>query len=83
MNDNHNYKFKKVKDFSGSTLKLTLVKKAECADKRYSLYTVNKIVKNENGEDTLIPLYDETFTPEQVNTFYNNSTYYTPVEPEE
>lgn len=83
MNDNHNYRFKKVKDFSGHILKLTLVKKDDCPNKTYSLYTVNKIVQDENGEDVLIPLYDETFTQEQVNSFYTNSTYYTPVETEE
>ncbi len=82
MSDNHNYKFKKVKDFSGETLVLTLVKKEEYKDKLYDLYTVCKVVQD-GDEKIKIPLYDETFTREQVESFYNDSTYYTPGDPEE
>lgn len=37
---------------------------------------VCKVRKNEEGKDEYIPLYPETFTPQQVEKFYKNPTYY-------
>lgn len=75
MNDNE---VKRVKDFSGEEVILTLVKKEEYPDKEYDLYTVCKVIKRENEKDELFPLYDETFTKEQVSKFYKNAAYYSP-----
>lgn len=37
---------------------------------------VCKVRKNEEGKNEYIPLYPETFTPQQVERFYKNPTYY-------
>lgn len=37
---------------------------------------VCKVVKNEQGEEEIIELYPETFTPPQVEEFYKYPTYY-------
>lgn len=64
-------KFVISKDFSGAELKLTLVKKEEYKDKEYDLYSVCKVIEKEDGEVELVPLYNETFTPKQLDAFYN------------
>lgn len=63
-------KGKTVRDFNGRMVKLVLVKKDVYEDKDYDLYTVCKVIGN--GKDRkLEPLYDETFTPKQVEAFYD------------
>ncbi len=60
------YGIRAKRDFSGEIIKLTLVKVKDYG--KFTLYTVTKIIGNEK-----IPLYNESFTPEQVNAFYNTS----------
>lgn len=76
MINEYGERFKVIKDFGGETLRLTLIKKQDYEDKNYSLYLVCKVVKNEEGKNEYIPLYPETFTPQQVERFYKNPTYY-------
>lgn len=70
-------RYRNVRDFSGDTVVLTLKMKQKYKDKEYNLYTVCKVIKNGEKEE-LIPLYDETFTREQVDRFYKGTTYQTP-----
>lgn len=65
------YRFRIGKDYSGKYLKMTLIKKQECEGKKYDLYTVCKVIDNGVEEPDFIPLYKETFTPTQVEEFYN------------
>ena len=69
-------RFKVINDFGGNALRLTLIKKQDIENKKYNLYMVCKVVKNEEGKDEIIPLYPETFTDTQVERFYNHPTYY-------
>ena len=69
-------RYKLIKDFGGEILKLTLIKKQDIKDKEYDLYTVCKVRTDEQGEEEIIPLYPETFTPAQVEEFYKKPTYY-------
>ena len=74
MNDNQEIRIKNTKDFSGAPLKLTLDLKQEFEDKKYALYYVSKVVEK-NNELEIIPLYAETFTPEQVEDFYSKRIF--------
>ena len=80
-------KYMVIKDFTGEPLKLTLVKKEEYPDKEYNLYSVCKVVEDDTKEGderyTFIPLYDETFTEDQYNEFYNVPRHYIAVKQEE
>lgn len=78
MEEIRNDKFQVIKDFSGEEIKLTLELKEEWPDKENDLYTVCKVKDGKN-----IPLYNETFTPEQVDVFYNHPMYYVAVVKEE
>lgn len=75
MVERHNDKHRVVKDLSGEPLRLALVKKEEYEDKEYDLYTICKVLKRDE-EYEYIPLYSETFTPQQYAAFYDNATYY-------
>lgn len=75
MSEPHNCCFRKVRDFNGNILKLALKLEKEYENKNYDLYYVCKVVKDGN-EEKKIKLYQETFTPEQVDNFYNNPSYY-------
>lgn len=68
----------RIKSFGGEQIVLTLKMKQEFPDKNYNLYTVCRLKNNEE-----IPLYDETFTNEQLNKFYNKPSYYIPENNEE
>ena len=65
------YRFRVGKDYSGKYLKMTLIKKQECEGKSYDLYQVCKVIDNGVDDPEFIPLYRETFTPAQVELFYN------------
>lgn len=71
---NYKSKFKIVMDFSGEPLKLKLKLTQEFKDKNYNLYTVYKVTSN----DEEIPLYNETFTEDQVEKFYKHPSFYLP-----
>ena len=64
--------YKLTRGCTGEIIKLTLVKVEECKGKEYDLYEICKI--NKYGKK--IPLYCETFTPEQVAAFYKGPKYY-------
>ena len=66
-----NYRFVTKKDYGRNLLKLTLIKERECEGKEYDLYIVCKVEDNGIEEPDFIPLYKETFTPAQVEQFYN------------
>ena len=70
---NQGSKFKIVIDFGGEPLKLKLKLKQEFKDKKYDLYTVYKVIGDEE-----IPLYNETFTEDQVEKFYKHPSFYLP-----
>lgn len=74
MGKEHN-QYKITKEFGGGLARLELVKKQDFKKKQFSLYTVCK-VREEEGKKKYIPLYDETFTPQQVNAFYAIPTWY-------
>lgn len=65
------YRFRMGKDYSGKPLKMTLVKEQECTGKEYDLYRVCKVEDNGVGVRKFITLYKESFTPKQVEEFYN------------
>lgn len=71
------------KDYSGAAIKLTLVKKQECKGKDYDLYKVCKVIDNGVGKREFIPLYDETFTEQQVEKFYTSKSRFHSEEDEE
>ena len=74
MNNNQKIRIKNTKDFSGAPLKLTLDLKQKFEDRKYDLYYVSKVVEKD-GEREIIPLYAETFTPEQVEEFYTKRIF--------
>ena len=59
-------------------IKLTLIKKREYKDKDYDLYTICKVI--DVNKKKLLPLYDETFTPNQIEKFYKQPINYSAVE---
>ena len=67
-------------------IKLTLIKKREYKDKDYDLYTICKVIEipsaidTKNKKNKIIPLYDETFTPTQIEKFYKQPINYSAVE---
>lgn len=63
----------KIKNFGGEQIVLGLRLKKKMPYKKYNLYTIYKLI---DGEE--VPLYDETFTDEQVSDFYTKSSYYVP-----
>lgn len=63
----------KIKNFGSDQIVLTLKLKEKMSNKNYDLYTVCKIV-----DEKEIPLYNETFTNEQVEKFYQKPSYYIP-----
>lgn len=65
------YRVRIGKDISGKTLKMTLEMIQECKGKAYDLYQVCRVEDNGVGERKFIPLYKESFTPKQVEEFYN------------
>ena len=70
------YRFKIGKDITGKYLKLTLRKKQEVKDKPYDIYEVCKVIDNGVDDPEFIPLYHESFTPQQVEEFYGNPISY-------
>lgn len=62
--------YKVRKDLDGNIIKLKLVK-----IKDYEKFTLYQVVKVINDKEE-IPLYKETFTPEQYNDFYELPAWY-------
>lgn len=71
LEENKNYRFVMRKDYSGKLIKMALVKEQECIGKEHDLYKVCKVEDNGVDEKKFITLYKETFTPAQVEEFYN------------
>ena len=74
MEKKHN-QYKVTKEFGGGLARLELVKEQDFPNKQFSLYSVCKVTE-EDGEKKYTPLYNETFTPQQVRAFYAIPMWY-------
>lgn len=71
LEEKKNYRVRVGKDYSGKLLKMTLRMKQECAGKNYDVYEVCRVIDNGIDKPKFEPIYTETFTPAQIEEFYN------------